>query len=197
MKGSTPWPSGPEKPTQVSKPLAGSTGLPVQAGFSSDDFPLPGAHSNQDPGPGLGSSTEKSVQRPCDLHTLLGGRPAMAVSHSPPSSATLGHHEQASGQGPLRAQGRGLCSICRPGGGHCGPAREHSLSLRPPWSPSDPRTWPAWPGRGHWVACLSKGLPAVISDAQCSGNVNGSIWLTYQGLAASLSKQAVSWFTHR
>lgn len=196
MKGSTPWPSGPEKPKQVSKPLEGGTGLPVQAGFSSDDFPSL-EYSNQNPGPGLGSSTEKSVQRPCDLHTLLGGRPAMAVSHSPPSSPTLGHHAQASGQGPLRAQGQGLCSICWPGGGHCGPAREHSLSLRPPWSPSDPRTWPAWPGRGHWVVCLSKGLPAVISDAQCSGNVNRSIWLTYQGLAASLSKQAVSWFTHR
>lgn len=37
----------------------------------------------------------------------------------------------------------------------------------------------------------------VISDAQCSGNVNRSIWLTYRGLTASLSKQTVSWFTHR
>lgn len=78
-----------------------------------------------------------------------------------------------------------------------GAAREHSFSPGPPCSPSDPHMQPVWPGRGHWVVCLSEDQPEVISDAQCSGNVNRSIWLTYQGLAASLSKQAVSWFTHR
>lgn len=44
---------------------------------------------------------------------------------------------------------------------------------------------------------LSKQRPASSDlNAQGSGNVNRSIWLTYQGLAASLSKQAVSCFTH-
>lgn len=63
-------------------------------------------------------------------------------------------------------------------------------SLRPPHTASVARAW-------AMVVCLCKDQPEVISDAQCSGNVNRSIWLTYRGLSASLSKQAVSWFTHR
>ena len=44
---------------------------------------------------------------------------------------------------------------------------------------------------------LSKQRPASSDlNAQGSGNINRSVWLTYQGLAASLSKQAVSCFTH-
>lgn len=40
---------------------------------------------------------------------------------------------------------------------------------------------------------LSKQRPASSDlNAQCSGNINRSIWLTYQGLDASLSKQAIA-----
>lgn len=51
IKRRNPWPSSPEKPKQASKPLEGGAGLPIQAGFSSDGFLLPGG-GHQDPGLG-------------------------------------------------------------------------------------------------------------------------------------------------
>lgn len=143
IKRRNPWPSSPEKPKQ--------------AGFSPDGFPLSGG-GHWDPG--LGSRAHhlrQSVQQPPNPLHPSGWWPCHGCQAQPTSSAISGRHFQASGQGTLRTQGRGLCSICWPQGRSLGTSQGRVLS------PSDPHTWPVWPGHGHWVGCPSKGLPAVIS----------------------------------
>lgn len=99
IKRKNPWPSSPEKPKQASKPLEGGAGLPIQAGFSSNGFLLPGG-GHQDPGPGSRAHHLRyqfsSLPTCC---TPLGGGLARAAWQSPPPlpllAATFKHQARA------------------------------------------------------------------------------------------------------
>lgn len=71
--------------------------------------------------------------------TPSGQGPCQGCLASPP--LPLLAHIQA-GQGTFRTQGGGLCSICWPWGRSLGTSQGVL-------TPSDPHTWPVWPGHGH------------------------------------------------
>lgn len=136
-------------------------------------FSSPWNRANQDPG--LGLSSEKSAHQPAplpgpllQLQTPLGwcppccqSEPALLCCHQP-SRASIR-------QGPLESSGpRSLQRLPAPSRRSLWTSQgafSVPLSLRPPWSPSDPYPWSGL-AREWALGSLSKKRPAS-SDLRC------------------------------